>query len=170
MTQPRCHWSAAYLRRLVFLVLYGAVILKISSTAPFLPREIAFTAFKTHIKDNRFLMHFVFFSPVREMQQQRKWNVFQRTYSWWSKPWGPAGKARAVWNYAGFVWLSWQWRWELRSAEPSRQTFCLDKHTLKDGWEGIFRLFSLIYTDTKSVGLERQWEGKLKTTVSHIRV
>lgn len=45
--------SAAYLRRLVFFVLYGAVILKISSTAPFLPRAIAFTTFKTGTQASR---------------------------------------------------------------------------------------------------------------------
>lgn len=132
----------------MFFVLYGAVILKISSTAPFLPREIAFTTFKTGtqtrtlIKDKvgnrRVLLPFLS-TPTntyssKKTKKTKTWNDFQMTYSWLSKPWEPAGKARVVWNYAGFVWLSWQWHWELRSVEPSLQTFYLDKHTLKHRW------------------------------------
>ena len=120
----------------MFFVLYGAVILKISSTAPFLPREIAFTTFKmehkwgqarsTKLTIVNYCCKFCLFQLIHTAA--KKGNIFQMTYNWLSKPWEPAGKARVVWSSAGFVWLSWQWHLELHSVEPSLQTFCLDKH------------------------------------------
>lgn len=45
------HWQLdTHLSRLVFFLLYGAIILNISSTTPFLPKEIAFTAITVEIK------------------------------------------------------------------------------------------------------------------------
>lgn len=49
--QKSQHWQLdTHLSRLVFFLLYGAIILNISSTTPFLPKEIAFTAIRVEIK------------------------------------------------------------------------------------------------------------------------
>lgn len=136
--------STAYLSRLVFFLLYGATILNISSTTPFLPKETAFTTSHKHthkwgdirkVETNIKWESVVFLGTYllkREWQHFQKWMLkLKMTHSWKSKPWEPAGRAEVVCYSVGSVSLSWLWRSELQSVVPSLQTFCLNTQVLK---------------------------------------